>query len=439
MKNITPEHIVELGAAWAGSSVNCKPYSVEPIVIMKDDFAHAVATGVFYDAKGQLVVYSTSLVEGGVTSVSLGSNRLPKDAHDTACIQQDKSGRLHVLGGAHCNFPLYYRSSSPLSPLEFTVCSGELPDEMKDASYPSLLKLKHDESLWLMYRLGKPHRSQWRVLKWNNKDSRWSDTPRTLLSGMFSGGWGAGPYVNQPILFSDGRVGLSFCWRSQAVEGGKRNPLNIGIDYVECHKAFSEIRTGNGIELSFPVFASNSERIVPVPWGADLSNQNGACLLTDETPAFVANFRNFGEKRQLWFFWKRSDNSWGSRRVTSFEYDEVMTGKGTLPSLVSRAVVVPVSGERVVILYRDNASQGRLLAKPLSGPDYRTDKHPIVCLIPGGLDQYEPTVERLESSSTGKLVVYIQPVEQDLGGDNKLVLKTSTATLQVWNLEAFFC
>lgn len=363
---------------------------------------------------------------------------MPYDAHDTPVLQFDSESRLHVICSAHRSRPTYLRSEKGEDISSLRERKEELPEEMSDASYPCLVRLAGSGKLWLIYRLGSPHRSQWRATAWDAEAGKWGERPHTIITGISGGAWPAGPYLNQPIMFADDRVGFVTCWRSTAVQGGSRDPMNIGLDYFEYCDDFTMARTGAGIVLSMPISSSNSERVIAVPWGADLVNQTGACALDNQTPCFVGTWREPGAVRQIHFCWRVSDGSWKHRPVTSIENDSFLVGQGTLPMPFSRPVVVPCAKKRAIVLYRTSNNGGQLLAQPLSPPHYDPRHHQARVLVDGALDQYEPVVERLGVITSGWLHVFVQAAQQQVGGDLMDIHASAPASLQSWRVERFF-
>jgi hypothetical protein len=401
---IQPWRVVPLGTAWAGSSVNCKPYACEGLLQ-----GGTGLFGAFYTDAGELAVYFVGDSTATPEVVRHATGRLPIDAHDTPSLQLDPQGRLHVFCGAHVSLPTYLRSAPGAVLQTLRDCTLDLPPDMAELTYPSLLRCGISKDLFLLYRSGRPDGSDWFARRWISEGKgEWSPEAIKIISGRVSGFWSAGPYLNQPIAFENGSVGLVYVWRSSAVGAGKRDPWNIGVDFLQAQDRFSRLRTGAGVPLSRPVTPANSERILAVPWGADLANQCGACVLDDGRPAFVSCWRAAGGRRQIHFCWQDQAGAWQWRAVTNFLRDSHMRGGGTLPSPFSRPVVVRGMGHRAIVLYRDSVNGGRLVAKPMSGPDFGLSDHPSVVLIPGGLGQYEPVAERLSSHRSSLLHLFIQ-------------------------------
>jgi hypothetical protein len=433
---LTPLYDIALGSAWAGSSVNCKTYATEPLVFARLDDGREVIFGAFFDAAGDLVCYRWQAGGDALRTVKTTVPDAPVDAHFTASVQVDCHGTLHIVGGAHRNRPFHFLWHNGGDAETLVDDTASLPGEMRLASYPSLLRVGTEgdkNDLYLLYRLGLPHRSQWRVIR-RRAEGGWAGSPWTLITGVSSTLWSAGPYPNQPLVFADGRVGLAYCWRSHRVERGRLDPMNIGLDYAEYSEGLSIARTSDGLRLSMPVSPGNSETILPVRWGSGLSNQSGGAVLSDGTPAFAAAWREPSQVRQIHFCWRDRDGHWRTRSVTRFTKDHAMRGLGTLPAPYSRPAVVPAPGGRAIVVYRDDVAGGRLVAQLLSPPNFDPAEHPPVTLVAGGLDQYEPAVERLGALSSGLLVCYIQSAEQVLGGDSEKRLTGAPARLIAWDI-----
>ena len=437
MKHLAPDRVAELGPAWAGSSVNCKPYAVEALIRTRSKSGSEQVTGTFFDAEGRLCVYA---VDEGLERASVArfpSQRPPMDAHDTPALQADVAGRLMVMASAHRSRPTWLISPPDGGIEDLSDRTDQLPDEMDGASYPTLIRLSPSNELRLLYRLGVPDRSHWRFTAWQPGSETWS-RPRSVLSGMINDSWPAGPYPNQPIILDGDRFGLAYCWRSTSIDGGKTKPMNIGMDYVESTGDLSSVRTGSGVSLFVPVSPANSERVIAVPWGADLMNQSGAAAIDGRIPCFATSWRDESRRSQIQFCWRSETGTWRFVPVTSLAQDSALTGGGTLPTLFSRPFVVAAGGGRVLVLYRTPDAGGRLVAQRLRAPDFNPRKFPPLVLIDGGLDQYEPVAERLSAAQSGWLNVFVQRCAQHLGGDKEEHRASAPARLCSWRIDRLF-
>lgn len=438
MRTITADCVADLGLAWAGSSVNCKPYAVEPIVRTEKNCGEPGIVGTFFDFEGKLAAYSISedLSQAKVVRFDIG--RLPTDAHDSPVIQCDNPGRIMIMASAHRSRPVWLVSDPGAGIAGLVDRTSQLPEEMNEASYPSLLRLAKSGSLLLLYRLGVPDRSHWRLTTWDDHKETWLP-PQSILSGMATNIWPSGPYPNQPVPLPDDRFGIAYCWRSTAVSHGRLNPMNIGMDYVEFTRDLSSAYTSNDIALSVPVSPTNTERIVAIPWGAELMNQSGACAIDGQTPCFAALWKKKPElSSQVHFCWLGEDRAWRTVTLTSFNHSSSLEGMGTLPTAVSRPVVVPAGNGRVIVLFRTPEAGGQLVAQRLRGPDFNPQEFCPLLLVASGLDQYEPVAERLSSAYSGWLHVYIQRCAQILGGDFVENRESAAAQLCSWRIDQLF-
>jgi BNR repeat-containing family member len=417
--------------------VNCKPYAVEPIARVGPESGAAGLVGAFFNSDGQICVYHVGNDLTSVNTSCFDTSRPPHDAHDTPVVQSDPAGRIMVMASAHRSRPVWLRSE-PRAGIDGLVdVTDELPDELDGASYPSLLRLSDSGSLRLIYRLGVPDRSQWRVSDWNADSATWGPA-RSLLSGMANGIWPAGPYICQPVPLPGDRFGIAYCWRSTSVERGKVKPMNIGMDFIDCAGDLSSVRTTGGVQLFIPVSPSNTERVIAIPWGAELLNQTGACAVDGQVPCFVGSWREPGQKTQVRFCWPGKARAWRTVTLTDFTEDTSLDAAGTLPMLVSRPVVVPAGQGRVVVLFRNAKAGGQLIAQRLKAPDFDPQEFRPLVLIAGGLDQYEPVAERLSSVESGWLNVYVQRCAQPIGGDQSVHRDTAEARLCSWSFERLF-
>ncbi|MBL9052454.1 MAG: BNR-4 repeat-containing protein [Tabrizicola sp.] len=417
--------------------MNCKPYAVEPIVRLGSSCGEEGLLGAFFTSDGLICAYTVGTDLTAAKRACFETVRPPFDAHDTPVVQSDNAGRIMVMASAHRSRPIWLMSEPRAGIQGLVDATDKLPDEMDDATYPSLLRLSDSGSLRLIYRFGGPARSQWRLSNWDSDTGTWGPA-RSLLSGISKDTWPSGPYPCPPIPLPGDRFGVAYCWRSRYVEHGTDKPMNIGIDYVDCAGDLSSVRTSGGISLSIPVSPSNSERVIAVPWGAELRNQSGACAIDGQMPCFVGSWRAPGQKMQLHFCWLEPSGNWRTVTLTAFAEESLLDGPGTLPTLVSRPVVVPAGQGRVVVLYRNSKAGGQLVAQRLRAPNFDPQDFRPLVLIDGGLDQYEPVVERLSSAASGWLHAYVQRCAQHFGGDKSKHRESAPARLCSWSLERMF-
>lgn len=425
---VAPLRDISLGMAWASSSVNCKTYAAEGLVS-----ADGCSFGAFFDAQGALAVYRVEEDSGSIAVRRFVRDRMPHDAHDTPSLNLDSTGRLHVFSSAHVSRPTYLRSEPGADLDTIKDCSGELPDCLDAISYPSLVQAPGQTDLLLLYRAGFPANSSWNILR-SAAGSPWSETPECIVQGRLGPGATIGPYLNLPLLFDDGRIGLAVVWRSTAVEGGRANPLNRGIYYAELNPGARSMHSAAGLALPLPLSPLLAECAWPVGWGADLTNQAGACLEGGKRPVLVSAWRSSTGRRQIHLLRQDSGGGWFSRAVASFSGDFRLTGNGTLATPESRPVVVPIGDRAIAVIYRTSRNDGQLVAhvQPCASRN-PTAGHKVV-LIDGGLDQYEPVAERIQSGNDGRLRMYVQRTAQRNNGDKPEKPVAAEARLMIWDL-----
>lgn len=171
---ILPLREIQLGMAWASSSVNCKPYAAEGLIS-----ADGCSFGAFFDPEGALTVYRVEEDSGALTTRRFARSRLPHDAHDTPSVNLDTAGRLHVFSSAHVSRPTYLRSRPGADLATLEDRAAELPACLDKISYPSLVQAPGQDDLLLLYREGLPAASAWNILRCPS-DGSWSETPGPL-------------------------------------------------------------------------------------------------------------------------------------------------------------------------------------------------------------------------------------------------------------------
>ena len=331
----------------------------------------------------------------------------PLDAHFSPSIGIDSDDNVHVFGGAHVTQPFYMKTEHAGQLNSLSTIDAPFPPGEDRISYPSCV-MSGDGRLFLIYRIGVPARSSWRLMAWQGEDKCWSSESRPLVSGMGEGTWAAGPYLNTPIREHGGYFGVFLVWRSEAISGSKQRVSNIGVDYFETKLDGPLIRTRDGRALPTPVTPAVSERVIAVGWNSQLSNQSGATRLPDGRPFGTALWSAPGQFRQIHVFWPTKAGKWVSRVITHFKSNELMLGRGTLHLPHSRPVCSSLPNGSVLVMYRSAEAGGRLLGQLLRPPDFKSHPDEKYILWDSELGYYEPVIDVARAEASGIVSAFVQ-------------------------------
>ena len=418
---ISPATTVPLGKAWSTNSVNAKPYRQSGLITRGTrQFC------VFYNETG-LSIVERNLETGSVRSHPTAPTPQPTDAHFSPSMGVDPDGHIHILAGAHVTRPIYLKSRTAdiesMEQLEPTFGAN------KEITYPMFV---NDDlgDLYLIYRIGRPARSAWRVKRW---DGGWVEGSFPIVSGILSESWPAGPYLNTPVSDVGHGIGLFVVWRTESIPHSKQQVMNIGIDYFETDLASRSTTTWNGVQQSVPITPPIAERVIAIPWGAQLGNQSGATRLPDGRPVGTFHWQEDG--RTTINIVLPVAGKWVSRRVDDFASSMELEGKGTLSTPHSRPVCAAFADGTLVVVVRSTEAGG-LIGYVLSGPDYEATSCRKVILSDENFGDYEPVIDNERALKNNILSLYIQhcgSTEDKLQGSAQI--KTSDAAIVEWKLD----
>ncbi|MFB2550333.1 BNR-4 repeat-containing protein [Ensifer soli] len=417
---LSQRHVIDLGKAWAGNTVNCVPYRSGPV--LTEEQARYVA---FYDEAGNIRILRHDLIDDTEDSVVIPNTLMPYDAHQSISMGFDGAGILHLAFGAHATTLLATRSRTS------DLKDGFEPvgDFMAHATYPMFLRLPKGDFLFL-YREGRHNVGEMRVAHYNPEAGEWRETMTPVLSGK-EDRWTSGPYVNTPVVDEQGNVHLFVVWRLHVTSTSGGEVINSGLDYLLSTDGLRTVQTGGGMALSMPVTRSNIERVVPVPLGSSLMNQASAQVMSGDRPAAMTYWAEPGGVPQYRLCWS-DGHTWRtaalSRFLTAFRLD----GQGTLPLPHSRPEFVVTDDDNVIVIYRSVEEQNRLMARLFFAPNYDYAFSQSQVLIDEDLGFYEPVIDRSGWKMRGELSIYVQHCRQGMSRDGEPDRHGARARLVTW-------
>lgn len=278
--------------------------------------------GGYYNKESKLTIFKRDLSSNKIEKYTLSGVYNTKDAHNALSIGIDKKGYIHISYDHHVD-NLNYRKS--LKPYDITSWSEEIPMTGKredKVTYPTYIKSQNDKyPLMFMYRNGKSGNGDICIKTYNVSNDKWRDIEPCFLSGTRSKPWTSNAYFNNPIVTNDGKIYLSYTWRTHSI-GKEKRVNNINIDFAKSLDYGKTWQTSNDMPYRLPITQINSETIYAVSPGKNLINQTSMAIDSNEYPHIVyyANDEdNHLEYQHLWYNGKKWNNQVVSKRDKVFD------------------------------------------------------------------------------------------------------------------------
>lgn len=396
---------ITLGSAWAANSVNMAMFRHHGVVTVgRFQFA------AFYGSPERIVVVRRDLSSGVLSEGAIEGRYNLHDAHNSISLGLDRDGYLHISYDHHASALRYRRSRAPLDVDQWT---GELPMSghgEERVTYPTFLMSPDPGPLLMLLRDGQHDKGTGVLKRYDEERQAWEDVCPALVSGAGQRPWTSNAYWNHPAIDDDGRIHLSFVWRTRAPEESKRL-VNIGIDYASSPDHGRSWRSSRGHGFRLPITQVNSETVFAVSPGTNLINQSGMAVSRRGHPhiAFYADDPDgIPQYQHLWFDGRR----WRHRVVSSRVAPFVLAGGGTLRLPISRPEIVVDDRDRVYLIYRGDLTGDRLVAQRLLPPDYEPRPADVRILWNETLGFAEPILDRLRWRRDGVLSMLIQKCDQ---------------------------
>jgi BNR repeat-containing family member len=418
------QSLVELGAAWAASSVNCVPFRHSAIVPVEG--GRVVG---YYGPDAEIVLHWVDDALKPYRRILLRTPIAPFDAHTCISLGTDRSGAVHAVFGAHASQASHVRVEK--GAIDAVAAPLPLPNgEPAQITYPMLFRSFASDDLKLLYRRGGSWNSEWRVARWRAEIGMFECDQLPLLSGRECTP-ASGPYVNRPLQLADCGVALFCVWRlcPDATSGGE--VVNVGLDLVVADASLRVLRSIDGILLQVPATPVHCPRIWAVPIGANLINQGTAAAGPDGSPMALTYWSDADGIPQYHLVW-RHNTVWSATPLSRFRTRFKLAGRGTLPLPHSRPELLVRADGTALCLFRSEEFGNRLMltlaAPPYSDPARRR----TVTLLEMDLGLYEPVVDHNAFAHDGSLLVYVQWCAQGLG-DGPRRRRSAPAYLARWS------
>lgn len=398
---IIPSAIVPLGDAWATNSINTVIFRHYGLLTVGGQQIAA-----FYRDRHTLRLVLRDLASGRIRQSDLKGTYGVDDAHNTISIGVDRLGYLHLAYNHHATRLHYRRSRAPFSITDWTdelSMTGVREDEL---TYPTFIVSPVDASLLFLYRDGLSGKGQACFKRYVTADQTWHDIEPCVLSGAEQRPWTSSPYWNHPATDSQGKIHLSFVWRTYPL-AGQKHLNNLGVDYAVSGDNARTWESSGQYKYRLPITQTNAETIFASPVGSNLINQTSMDVDSRGHPHvayYVDDAEGVPQYQHLWFDGRSWHQTAISHRSTPFD----LVGGGSLQLPISRPEILIDRADRVYFIFRADLTGNRMSVVRLSPPRYSPEQAEARVLWAVPLGHAEPIVDRLRWRTTGTLSMLIQ-------------------------------
>ncbi|MGE3744687.1 MAG: BNR repeat-containing protein [Sphingomonadaceae bacterium] len=399
-----PAKYVPLGPAWATNSVNTVAFRHHGIIsTSRYQFA------AFYQSPTQMIVVRRDLATDLIQRTEIVGSYNLMDAHNCISLGIDRAGYIHLSYDHHASALRYRRSLAPYDVSRWTDEQSTNGRYEGQVTYPTFI-MPGNGPLLMLYREGVHDKGISRLKEFDEIAAAWSDIDPGITSGAAQAPWSSSAYWNHPAVGDDGRIHLSFTWRS-ALLGAEKRINNIDIDYAYSDDFGHSWFSSRGRQFRLPITQTTSETVFPVSPGSNLINQCSMTVDSRGLPhiAFYADDPDqIPQYQHLWFDGRNWRHEIVSQRRTGF----ILSGDGTLRIPISRPDILIDDLDRVYMIFRGDISDNRLMALRLLPPDYEFDPKDCRILWMSDLGFTETVLDRGRWRTDRILSMYIQKSDQ---------------------------
>lgn len=399
---------IQLGTAWAGSSVNTTIFRHHGILTIRDFQFTA-----FYADESCIRIVKRDLNNGNIEMHDLAGRFNLKDAHNSISMGHDKDDRLHITYDHHGTKLKYRRSLTAMSINEWTSEMPMTGTHEDKVTYPTFINPRGDHPLTLLYRDGAWNKGSARLKTFDEKTGSWQDRPGPILSGEDERPWTCNAYWNHPAIGRDGTIHLSYVWRTHSI-GANERINNINICYARSVDNGISWVTSLGQPYCLPITPVNTETVHAVSPGNNLMNQCSMALDSKGAPhiAFYSNdARQIPQYFHLWF----DANAWHARQLTHRSEPFELQGAGTLRLPISRPEIVIDDFDTAHFIYRGDLTEDRMVLHSVPKPYSSEQVATIINLSEEDVGFSEPVIDRTYWMNSSTLTIYLQRTQQGKG------------------------
>lgn len=403
---VKPQRVLELGSAYAGSSVNTVIFRYHAIVTR----GHYQFTG-FYLSDRQIALVRRDLRDDSLERHILEGQFNPADVHNCISLGLDPDGYVHIAYDHHGHALHYRRSKEPLSINAWTdmlPMTGAWEDKV---TYPHFIMVPNNSSdaeglkkLLFLYRHLGAGNGDMCLKEYDHKALKWTDLAERFIKGTEQTPWTANAYWNHPAFDAQGNLILTWVWRMSQKASVKADFI-FNMHYGYAHSPDGRRWfTSHGVELSLPITPLTAEVIHATTPGCVIANMTSS----DVDSANRIHVMGYGSDIpygvcQYQHIWKNGKGWWC----------DVISNRETLSNLLtwnpplSRPEIVIDREDRVYVIFRSEQTGQRWVAQRLDPPVYAPPGKTFL-LWDEPVDNAEPMVDHVRWKRDGVLSMLVQ-------------------------------
>lgn len=327
-----------------------------------------------------------------------GYNGNVRDAHNSASIEVDGDGFLHVSWDHH-NTPLRYVKSIAPGSLRL---GEEIPmtgSEEDVVSYPEFYRLPSGDLLFF-YRDGSSGNGNLVINKYQTSAKKWQRLQDNLIDGE-----GQRNAYWQACVDLQGTLHISWVWRESPDVAS-----NHDMCYAKSTDGGITWKKSNGGNYELPITRSTAEVIQKIPQNSELINQTSMTTNAKNEP-FIASYWRTLDSRipqfQLIYF---KSGKWELENLGFRSEAFSLSGMGTKQIPISRPQILVSKEGKAYVIFRDR-ERGSKVSIAENTPPF-TDGWLIRNYTSEGYDAWEPTLDPWLWKTDQTLSLFLQKSTQ---------------------------
>lgn len=378
----------------------------------------------YYDKKGQVIILKRHLGEEKITQavvyryVSEENNLFLLNPHHFISGGLDRSGRIHLIFGAHNGRPIHLFSHIPLMIDHWEELLNWIDYSSQHITYPYLVRAP-DGELWLFYRDGQAGKGRTYYIKDLSADGE-AISPKLLIDGVGENS----QYLFSPLFTPDGCLHIAWTWRLSDLSIMENNPYrkdyfqgvtNRDIAYAKTCDRGLKWRDSRDYVYSMPIIrqgmtTQQPETIDRIAIGQSFFNHYGSDYDASNHPHYAYFHWDNRRHTQIWHLF-HDGHDWIKNQVSHYQSDihwnrHQVNGLAGMELARPEIVVSPVGAE-VIIVTRSNIN-GNVLELYRASPPYANWLRTLV--DSGSLGSWEPQIDKRVWHERGWLELLINTV-----------------------------
>ncbi len=401
-----------VGEGWAKNSINTVIFRKNSL--SSNDSVQFIA---YYDPNGFLVLGKRKLTSNQWEINTTQYRGNVRDAHNSASIELDRDGYLHVSWDHHNNELRYARSITPGS-LELTEKIEMMGSLENVVSYPEFHKSTIGD-LYFFYRDGGSGNGNLVINKYKADTQIWERIQTNLIDGE-----GQRNAYWQAAIDQDGTIHISWVWRESPDVAS-----NNDLCYAKSTNGGKTWMNSKGDTYTLPITKSSAEVIQTIPQNSELINQTSMTTDKKGNPFIVSYWKPQGSVIPQFQIVYLSKNKWHHEDLEFRKTPFSLSGMGTKQIPISRPQIV-VSKKDVFVIFRD-AERDNKVSIAQNRPPFKKE-WTISDYTTAGYDAWKPTLDPWKWKNDQIISLFIQKTTQV---DGEGLSDKESASVEVLDLE----